>query len=72
MGTTRQRQEQVTLSSALQTAIRYLRAQELEYRNPHGSASRRMDKNVRKALAATHAEEIRLLEAHLAKIAANA
>jgi hypothetical protein len=58
------RQELPTLSAALETAVRMIRAQSRAYRNPHGEEARRMNKRVRQSAAATLDDYARIIEAH--------
>jgi len=57
-----------TLADALARAIRHLRHEEQNYRNPHGEPSRRMSKQMRQNMAADYAGHVRALENHLAAI----
>jgi type IV pilus biogenesis protein CpaD/CtpE len=58
------RQGEPTLAAAFGEAVRNMRARALDYRNPHGRASRRMSKQVRQSLAATLEDYARLIEQH--------
>lgn len=58
----RQRQGAPKLEDALAEAVRSMRARAMDYRNPNGSAARRMSKQVRQSMAATLDDYARLLE----------
>ena len=59
------RQSTGDAATALRTAITMFHAKEQEYRNAKGPQSQRMDKTVRRRLAAEYADWARALEAIL-------